>query len=111
MTCAYCNRWGSTCAVATCLGCGTSQCFSNGGASGSCSVCHYGILPGWSGSDGNCSYAGCKNKGAFAYVRGKRYVCLEHAKRAKIREESLSDYAARMAKSPPGYANLREVKP
>jgi hypothetical protein len=71
--------------VATCLGCGTEQCFANGLGRGACKVCLYGILPGWSGSKGTCSYKGCDAPGAFGYVRGKRYVCHAHAKQAKLR--------------------------
>lgn len=84
--CQHCHRWGNTdCEIAVCLGCGTSQCFYNGAGKGTCSSCGYGILPGWSGSKGTCSYVGCTEPAAFAYCPGgKRYVCHAHAQRVKV---------------------------
>lgn len=108
--CPHCNRFtpsqafaGDTthtpgaCDIAVCKGCGTPQCHGNGGARGACSVCLYGILPGWGGCNGTCSYAKCTNPAAFQYVNGKRYVCQAHANQAKIKSVglTLANYAAK----------------
>ena len=84
--CPYCSSVTcDTLKVAICRGCSTVQCFQNGLGRGCCAVCSYGILPGWFGSDGTCSYKGCVQHGDFAYVRGKRYVCKLHAQQAVVR--------------------------
>jgi len=68
-----------------CLGCGVEQCHGNGLSRGACSVCLYGVLPGWSSWDKSCSYKGCNNLAAFHNVPGAvKCVCHEHATRPKI---------------------------
>lgn len=74
------------CEPVACLLCGSVQCMSNGLGNGRCSVCSYGLLPGWSRTDlqGNshstCEYARC-DEPAVAFVPGKRYACMAHAMR------------------------------
>ncbi|MDO8611103.1 MAG: hypothetical protein Q7R95_11310 [bacterium] len=63
----------------TCLLCGTRQCMGNGLGNGCCSICYHGLLPGWSGSEGICSYKNCGKVAVARGKQGKRYVCLEHA--------------------------------
>lgn len=119
MGCQFCGRWGNEdCKAVACLGCGTVQCFGNGGARGTCSVCHYGILPGWSGSDCQCKYAGCKDKAAFLYAPRKGSVCARHANQCKVTTYerdvgpsvvrtvyvTLAEYAKRCAERPGSYA-------
>lgn len=71
--------------VVTCLGCGVVQCHGNGLRNGSCSVCHFGILPGWSSWRKQCGYKGCDKPAAFHYVPGNvKTVCHDHATRPKI---------------------------
>lgn len=66
------------CQPAECMLCGTVQCFENGP---SCSVCHYGFIPGWSRTSGQqCGYAGCTAE-AVARVPGKKLACMAHARR------------------------------
>lgn len=74
-----CNRCSSGVCdgrTVSCLGCGTEQCHMNGLARGSCSVCHFGILPGWSGWRQTCGYKGCDKPAAFHHVPGSvKTVC------------------------------------
>jgi hypothetical protein len=104
MTCEHCQSAVCDGKIATCMGCGQPQCSGNGLGRGCCTLCHFGILPGWSGSTGVCSYKGCGKPGAFAYVCGKRYVCTDHASQAKIRGETLRAYADRQRANPPSWA-------
>ena len=67
------------CGTSTCRYCGTIQCSSNGLGNGCCKVCFHGLLPGWSGSEGICRYNGCKAEAVARGIRGKRYVCRDHA--------------------------------
>lgn len=87
-TCHQCDRCQSAVCdgrTVVCLGCGTEQCHGNGHMKGSCSVCHYGILPGWSSWRQTCGYKGCSKPAAFHYVPGAiRNVCHDHANRPKI---------------------------
>ena len=71
------------CAATTCLACGSRQCMSNGLARGTCSICLVGLLPGWSGTDRSCSYAGCAER-AVARADGQNaYRCCFHLERGK----------------------------
>lgn len=83
--CRYCgsSRYTPECPESTCLACGLTQCHSNGGARGQCDICHYGLLPGWSGWDRPCGYAGCRNRAVAAAPR-VRYACRDHLARASI---------------------------
>lgn len=84
-TCARCRSAVCDGRTVSCLGCGTTQCHGNGLGKGSCSVCHFGILPGWSSWDKRCGYKGCGNRAAFHYVPGTvKYVCHDHATRPKV---------------------------
>lgn len=96
-TCERCNSAVCSGRLERCMGCGIVQCHGNGLGNGCCKVCHYGILPGWSGSSGQCSYKGCAEQGVFRHVRGKAYVCRKHASQAKIKTETLEHYAMRNA--------------
>lgn len=114
-SCSFCGRWGRDCEPATCLGCGATQCHGNGGARGTCAVCHFGILPGWSGSDRACAYKGCSNRAAFRYVPRVGDVCSSCASRAKLARAgspgrtgvrgsiTLREYANRRLRSIPDY--------
>ena len=85
--CRYCGRahpnardvHGPVCSVAVCLLCGSPQCFGNGGSNGQCGICYAGLLPGWSGSDGTCTYKRCEAP-AVARGRGRKKVCKDHAR-------------------------------
>ena len=56
---------------------------SNGLARGTCSICLVGLLPGWSGTDRSCSYAGCAER-AVARADGQNaYRCCFHLERGK----------------------------
>lgn len=84
--CRYCGRaQNHDCKIATCDLCGSPQCFGNGSGDGTCNVCFYGYLPGWSGySSRTCGYKGC-NKHAIAKAPRVKDVCKDHAPRVKIR--------------------------
>jgi hypothetical protein len=90
--CLYCGSFHGICKgeerahrVVRCMACDTPQCIGNGLARGTCSVCYIGLLPGWSGSDRTCSYAGC-NEPAIARADGKnKYRCRKHLERGKWR--------------------------
>jgi hypothetical protein len=70
------------CTQSTCLACGIEQCHGNGSSRGTCKRCHYGILPGWSGSQGTCAYKGCGKPAAYRYLPGgKAYACKAHGDR------------------------------
>jgi len=84
VTCPHCNRWGDECKPAQCEGCGTWQCFSNG----TCKVCLYGHLSGWSKGfmDGKtCGYKGCDREAVFFGLPRVKRCCAECAPRVKIR--------------------------
>jgi hypothetical protein len=83
------------CDVATCMLCQSPQCMGYGLGNGTCAICLYGLLPGWSGNDRKCGYAGCGNK---AVARAPRigYVCMEHTRRVKIGKlDTLAEYVVR----------------
>lgn len=84
----YCARCNSACCdgrTVACLGCGVVQCHGNGHRNGSCSVCHFGILPGWSSWRKQCGYKGCSEVAAFHNIPGSvKAVCHKHASRPKI---------------------------
>lgn len=87
--------------TATCLGCATTQCHGNGLGKGSCSVCLFGILPGWSGWIQTCGYKGCELQAAFHDVPGSvKRVCHYHATRPKISafnvKVTLAEYVTRL---------------
>ncbi len=69
MSCSHCGRWGNDCTIAVCNGCGVPQCHGNGGRAGSCRVCGYGHLEGWSRGLGlnasRCGYKGCDGEAVF----------------------------------------------
>lgn len=95
--CRYCGiAKEHDCPPATCLLCGTVQCFYNGPA---CKVCR-GYIPGWSRStdEKTCGRKGC-DKPSVAKAARVGQVCIGHAASTKVRVggESLSlvDYAAR----------------
>lgn len=77
--------------VAICMMCGSPQCHGNGLGRGQCSLCYVGLLPGWSGSIGKCSYARC-GKPAVARGRGHRMVCKSHAEHQGIGTPDLKDW-------------------
>lgn len=71
------------CRTSTCRACGSVQCSVNGLACGQCSVCHIGLLTGWSGTDRQCQYTGC-HEPAIVRVDGQhQYRCRTHAERGK----------------------------
>lgn len=76
-----CGRDG--CGTMTCLWCGTPQCSSNGLGRGQCSVCYYGLLPGWSGGAAGqpCAYKGCADPAVVGSAPRKGKVCATHAAR------------------------------
>lgn len=83
--CARCQSCACNGETVACLGCGVEQCFGNGLGRGACSVCRYGILPGWSSWTGVCGYKGCGKPSAFNHVPGSvKRVCLGCAGRPKI---------------------------
>jgi hypothetical protein len=101
MGCTFCGSMRSSqdCEAVACLGCGAVQCHGNGLGRGTCRACHYGILPGWSGSDCRCSYKGCASRATFRYVPRVGNVCAAHAERAKVGSakrgfKTLREYAA-----------------
>ena len=71
------------CTTMVCLWCGTPQCSSNGLASGHCSVCYYGFLPGWSRCHAGqpCQYTGCQEPAVGNRFPRKGRVCASHAAR------------------------------
>lgn len=84
--CRYCGTfWGGAgdCKATVCMACGASQCMGNGLGNGQCSLCYVGLLPGWSGSDGTCTYKGCGSL-AVARGRGRKKICAVHAAHQKI---------------------------
>ena len=78
-TCPACGRvntvWKLCEVTSTCKLCGMVQC---SGSSGICRFCHSGLLEGYVGHSGSCSYASCDNERAARGKRGKKYVCREH---------------------------------
>lgn len=82
--CAYCGRAGEECKRAVCLLCETPQCFKNGAGDGTCSICGYGWLPGWSRASGRtCGYKGCEDEAIADVPRVKR-ACAGHIDRVKV---------------------------
>lgn len=83
--CQRCSSFACDGRTVACLGCGVVQCHGNGLGKGSCGVCGYGILPGWSSWRQTCGYKGCELQAAFHYVPGSvKNVCHYHATRPKI---------------------------
>lgn len=71
------------CDQSTCMACGTEQCHGNGSGRGTCRECHYGMLPGWSGSSERraCDYKGCAEPAVYVYLPGsKSTCCLAHGR-------------------------------
>lgn len=73
----------------TCEACGTPQCWTNGLAHGTCSVCGIGFLGCFAGSNQKCGYKGCQGKAIAEAPRIKR-VCREHASRARSTAKNLT---------------------
>ena len=96
--CQHCRRWGSDCAIAFCMGCGTPVCHGYGSARGQCPVCLLGRLPGWHFTNKSCGYKGCTEEAIYYSVPRIKRCCKTHAKRAKVRGETLADYVTRMIK-------------
>ncbi len=85
--CRYCGtRYGvdtdeegrKACRATSCLGCGVRVCMSNGLGSGSCPVCYFGLLAGWSGAIGPCQRVRCDN--VRVALERRRYVCGDHSR-------------------------------
>lgn len=66
-----------------CLACGSRQCSGNGLARGTCGICLVGLLPGWSGADRACQYAGCHERVVASADGARRYRCRAHLERGK----------------------------
>lgn len=69
------------CDQVCCSACGAEQCHSNGGARGTCRVCYFGRLPGWSlmSHPSTCVYKGCTEPAVYAYLPGsKSDCCVKH---------------------------------
>jgi hypothetical protein len=89
MPCRICKTWWGQpsapgqCEQVACLACGAVQCMGNGSCRGTCAICYFGMLPGWSGNDQGrpCAYKGCANKIVSRYAPRKGRVCLEHLNR------------------------------
>lgn len=64
----------------------------NGLGHGTCSICHVGILPGWSlrAKEKKCFYKGCN--GEAVALSGRGGVCREHLGRAKTGKVTLAEY-------------------
>lgn len=97
--CRYCGAFGQDCRPVECMACDSRQCLGNGSGRGTCSVCHYGWLPGWSHSVyvTTCGYKGCEGA-TVAYAPRVGRVCAEHLDRAKVRDggpmRTLREYIA-----------------
>lgn len=94
--CRYCGKAQERdCTAVDCPACGSRQCHSNGSGNGTCQVCHYGWLPGWSRSayDRECGYRGCSAPAVANAPRVKR-VCAAHLDRAKVNGVTLAAYIA-----------------
>jgi hypothetical protein len=86
----------------------------NGLARGTCGVCLFGMLSGWSGSHGRaCAYKGCKHEAVFRGAPRKNLVCMEHASRLKMGvgsnrtlTEAMAEYVAERAHK---YARIDEA--
>lgn len=51
----------------------------NGLGSGTCSICFFGLLPGWGhGYNLKCGYKGCSAEPVARGIRGKSFVCVNH---------------------------------
>ena len=73
----------TACGVTTCLACESPQCMVNGLGRGQCGICIVGLLPGWSGTDCQCSYAGCTAKAVARADGPNRNRCRTHLERGK----------------------------
>lgn len=85
--CRYCGsmREGPVdCKLVECKACGSPQCFGNGSARGTCSICLVGLLPGWSGHDRRCGYKGCFAPSIAEAPRVKQ-VCRTHVDQPSVR--------------------------
>lgn len=71
------------CGTTTCLACESTQCMVNGLGRGQCGICHVGLLPGWSGTDCQCSYAGCTARAVARADGPNRNRCRAHLERGK----------------------------
>lgn len=95
--CIFCGSfWGDYgekgCPKTTCLFCGSTICMSHGLGRGQCPVCLHGLLPGWSGNDGKCTYKHC-GKPVVACGRGRKLICRDHAVHQKLNPSpDLSDW-------------------
>lgn len=96
--CPFCQTWspgGAPCKITTCLGCGARQCMSHGLRSGTCGICYYGHLEGWSwGLNGRpkCGCAKCANPAVFVGVPRVNACCADCVHRVKIsKTETLRD--------------------
>lgn len=72
------------CEVSVCRACGSHVCHSYGGANGSCPVCLFGLILGWSGAETMpCGYKGCADK---AVARAPRVgaCCARHLGKASV---------------------------
>jgi hypothetical protein len=81
--CRFCGRAGQDCPPAACLLCGTIQCFGNGSAQGTCSVCYHGYIPGGGRSyHDRCGKKRCDEPAASKAPRVGQ-VCVGHAATTK----------------------------
>lgn len=97
MSCPICRTWNvddRTCMQVRCLACGAEQCHSHGRGHGTCSVCYFGMLLGWSGNnnpdqpgrysssvrvDVLCAYKGCDAMAVYTSLPGaKGKACKAH---------------------------------
>lgn len=72
------------CRPTACQLCGTKLCMSHGARDGTCPVCRYGYLRGWThlGRE-SCTVDGCGGRAVGALENGER-VCREHATDAPV---------------------------
>ena len=73
------DRAPGRCDKVRCMACGELRCHGEGTGNGRCKGCHYGMLPGWSGAGGACSYQGCAVPAVYDGLPGsKRKCCRAH---------------------------------
>lgn len=97
--CRYCGRAGHDCKPATCLLCGTVQCFGNGLDNGRCNLCFAGYLPGWSrtSTQNTCARRGCRSGKPAVGLAARKPVCIDCAGVAKVRHAGASMTLAEFA--------------